>query len=272
MSTLMRYFMGVASTAVCSAVLATPSNKTCAEPKTGTADSISIVIVDRTQSRDQVMNDGVVSVAAKTAKPGTRLLLWSVGGTVRPLPSLVADVTLPRLAERKDNLSSLIYKLSQPEGAIDAIELCARNYVANLVDDYLKKLKNELAIADGTNDENAISPILSAINAAVSSFQKEAAAGMVKIMVVSDGIEHTLRLSFYPSKEGTYLKPDAVVQQSSKAHPGRWNGAQIHFAGLGNSINRDPALIAEMTGFWAQIIAARGGVVGELSPSVPQRF
>ena len=51
----------------------------------------------------------------------------------------MADVTLPRLVDRKDNLASLIYKLSQPDGAIDAIELCARNYVAALSHEYLKK-------------------------------------------------------------------------------------------------------------------------------------
>lgn len=139
MNVLLRYFVGTATTAVCAAVLASPSNNTCSEPKSTNADNISIVIVDRTQSRDQVLNEGVLSVATKDAKPGTRLLMWSVGGTVRPLPSLVADVTLPRLVDRKDNLASLIYKLSQPDGAIDAIELCARNYVAALSDEYLKK-------------------------------------------------------------------------------------------------------------------------------------
>ena len=91
-------------------------------------------------------------------------------------------------------------------------------------------------------------------------------------MVVSDGIKHTLRLLFYPSKDGIFMKPNVAVQQANKAHPGRWTGARIHVAGLGASVNRDPALIAEMTAFWALIVVARGGIVGELSPSDPQRF
>lgn len=263
-------FIGVACALTVSSALATPKSTPCPNPAPSSTDAVFIVIVDHTAPRTPSLNAAIADSVLSAAKPGNRLVLWTFGGVnAGALPVLVHDIKVPKLEAPHNNLYHFANQLLLSDRQSAAIEICALSHIRTLQTEFYERVKAELAIADGSESIGA-SPILSAINSALAPFVTSAQTS-VKVLVATDGREHSGLLSFYP-KAGEKLSVDEMVARAGRVYPSRWTGVGFHFAGLGISDNGDLALLEEMRQVWAQIIRQRGGLIGELSPSSVQRL
>ena len=263
-------FIGLVCALLISSALATPKSTPCRVPAPSSTEAVLIVIVDRTAPRTSSLNAAIADSVLNAAKPGSRLVLWTFGGlNAGALPVLVHDIKVPKLETPQNNLSHFANQLLLSDKQSAAIEICALSHIRSLQTEFYERVKVELAVAEGSESLGA-SPILSAINSALAPFATSAQAS-VKVLVATDGREHSGLLSFYP-KAGEKLSADELVVKAGKVYPAHWYGVTFHFAGLGISDNGDLALLEDMRQVWAQIITRRGGLVGELSPSSVQKL
>jgi len=237
-------------------------------------DLVLITVVDRTQVRLAAFNARLLDVVSQAAmRPRTRLVTWAFGGS-RPMPALVADLTTPALLpKRSHSISSLIETAMKPSGADDDLQKCVAAMAGNVRNQYIEQLKQELAHFDGGKDGS--SPITLAISEAVAPFSAEAKAGQLRILVITDGYEHSgresSRVSFYPSIDGRYPSPEEAVAKTG-VFPGSWQGARLTMSGIGMAADPDVAAVAALVRIWSAIAIARGAVVDQLTLSVPQRL
>ncbi len=265
------------SSVVAAAVLSVIAKPAAAAGCTGGVQSpgsdgytqVLAVILDDTQERTEAFRQKVVDTVAEAARrPRLRLVLWRFGG-VRPLPDLLADVTtLSPRPNGKQDLEWLARVATRPSGSDEAERACAAAKADELRSTFLAKLKAALAVYDSSDD--SASPIVLAVDQAVAPFVLGQPEVPIKLLLVSDGLEHSKALSYYPVNN-LYLSAAEAVSKTASLYRGTWR-AQVNMAGIGVTRASDPAAVGALVDIWKALITARGGSVGELSTSVPQRL
>lgn len=251
--------------------------KACVEPRHAddvAYDLVMAVLVDDTQERTDSFKQKVVeAVAAVARKPRVRLVLWRFGG-VKALPALLADVNTLSTSSRKQDLNWLVRVATRPEGSDDADRACTEGKAEEVRNTFLGRLKVALDVYDGS--EEGASPVVLAVDQAVAPFVQGQPAVLLKVLLVSDGLEHGGKgsvLSFYPVNNQYPPAAEALAKVASLYKGSTWRGAQISIAGIGVTRTSDPAGVGALVDIWKAIITtARSGSVGELSTSVPQRL
>ncbi len=247
------------------------ASDSCASSTKADEHEVVLVLVDRTQVRNRSTLVSLLSSLEFVERPRTRLVLWRFGGAgADALPQLVSDVQLPDAPARKSGLQ--LDALLKPKGASAKYDSCVQAFATSQKTAWRRSLEATVSVAASTAEvgsDQHFSPILLAMNTAISAFSKEGAAGRLTVVVLTDGLEHTRTLSFYDSS-GPPVGAKSLAEKAMMLHPSIWKGVRIHMSGVGVTEKGESESVARLSAIWREIIASRGAVAVELTPSVPQ--
>ena len=219
------------------------------------------IVVDESAFRPAAFVDQLRVRVGDIADYGVRVVIYRFAGE-NPLPAIVDDVMLPQLPG-DESLSNW-----EPVTLLRAKQKCAKQALV------AGRERIQAAVASVArnlhDDANGTSPILAALRQVSQAF----AGRTLRIILLSDGIEHSSVASLYASRVAGRDPADVLNSTEASGFLGATQHATLQIAGLAlqapeQAAVRPGANLSWLTRFWSLYGKRTGMTVTEVSSSAP---